>query len=233
MRKTAGDLLPREGPRKSTVSLGKGSCWLALITLSGLISTGTAQIRPRGSHRRVALCCAPLVAAFAFVEQGGRVKPQIIERGQFTVIGIEVRTNNAEAATVIPQQWNRFFKEGLLDKIPNKTDTNTLAVYSNYASDRRGDFDYMIGARVEEGSKAPEGMIVKLVLKARYAVLTTAQGQVGKVVSEGWQKIWNLEDIGRLGGRRTYKADFEVYDQRSRDPNSSQVDIYVGIERQQ
>jgi predicted transcriptional regulator YdeE len=158
------------------------------------------------------------------------LKPGMVERGSFTVMGIEVRTNNTAGDKVIPRQWDRFFKEGLLEKIPNRADDNILAVYSDYASDHRGDYDYLIGARVQDGSTALAGMIVKVIPKSRYAVVTTDQGPGGKVVSEAWQRIWTLEETGGLGGRRTYKADFEVYDQRSRDPNRSQVDIYVGIE---
>lgn len=160
----------------------------------------------------------------------GTLKPQITKRHALTVIGIEVRTSNAEAATVIPRQWEHFFQEGVAGKIPHRADSDILAVYSNYASDHRGDFDYLIGARVPDGSEAPQGMVVKTIPSSRYAVVATDRGPVGKVVSEAWQRIWSLEDNGGLGGKRAYKADFEVYDQRSRDPNNSQVDIYVGIE---
>ena len=158
------------------------------------------------------------------------MKPEVVERDSFTVIGIEVRTSNADGATVIPQHWRRFFKEDIPGKIPSRADGNFVAVYSGYASDHHGDYDYLIGARVKDGAAAPVGMVVKQIPKARYAVVTTAQGQVGKVVAEAWQRIWSLEESGGLGGRRTYKADFEVYDQRSRDPNNSRVDIYVGIQ---
>ena len=158
------------------------------------------------------------------------MEPKIVERDAFIVIGIEVRTNNSSAASVIPRQWERLFREDVLAKIPNKADTNILAVYSRYTRDHSGDYDYLIGARVEAGSTTPGGMVTKATPKARYAVVTTEQGPVGKVVSEAWRNIWNLETSGGLGGKRTYKTDFEVYDQRARDPNNSQVDIYVGIE---
>lgn len=158
--------------------------------------------------------------------------PRVIENGGFTVIGIQVRTNNASGD--IPKQWERFFKEGVLAKIPDKADSNIVVVYSRYASDHNGDYDYLIGARVKaevkNGSAAPAGMVAVVVPKARYALVSTGQGPVGKVVSEAWQQIWRLEDAGGFGGKRTYKADFEVYDQRARDPNNSQVDIYIGIE---
>jgi predicted transcriptional regulator YdeE len=32
-----------------------------------------------------------------------------------------------------------------------------------------------------------------------------------------------------FGGKRAYIADFEVYDERSRDPDNTIVDIYIGI----
>jgi predicted transcriptional regulator YdeE len=171
-----------------------------------------------------------LMAAQRLQAQGGTLRPQIVERDGFTVIGIEIRTSNAEAATTIPREWDRFFKEGIPGKTPNRADADFVVVYSGYASDHYGDYDYLIGSRVRDGSAAPEGMVVKQAPKARYAVVTTARGPVGKVVSEAWRSIWSLEQSGGLGGRRTYKADFEVYDQRSRDPNNSQVDIYVGVE---
>jgi predicted transcriptional regulator YdeE len=202
---------------------------LALRVALALMAAPTVRAQGQIQCAKIVLlrsACLPVV--FAAADKGGTLKPQITERDSFTVIGIEIRTNNA--AGDIPRQWDRFFKEGVLGKIPNKADANILAVYSRYASDHNGDYDYLIGARVRDGSTAPEGMMAEVIPKARYAVLTTERGPVGKVVSEAWQKIWALEDAGGLGGRRTYKADFEVYDQRSRDPNDSQVDIYVGVD---
>jgi len=73
-------------------------------------------------------------------------------------------------------------------------------------------------------------MVARKIPRARYDVFTTERGPVGKVVSEAWQEINRLADQHELSGRRAYRADFEVYDQRSRDPQNSQVDIYVGIE---
>lgn len=32
-----------------------------------------------------------------------------------------------------------------------------------------------------------------------------------------------------VGGDRVYGADFEIYDERASDPQSMQVDVYVGI----
>ena len=148
----------------------------------------------------------------------------------FLVIGIEARTTNRKEATpdgFIPKQWQRFFQEGILEKIPNKISRNVYAVYTDYASDYHGEYDYVIGAMVKEGTLPPPGMVAKNIPGGHFAVLTSNQGPLPKVVPEAWQAIFKLEDENKL--QRTYKADFEIYDQRSQDPQNAQVDLYVGM----
>lgn len=159
---------------------------------------------------------------------------KIVDQTEFTVVGIEVRTTNAREMSgngVIGPHWAKFFQDGILQKIPNKVDTNIYAVYTDYASDRNGEFSHIIGARVTRIGELPPGMVAKTVPKGRYAIVTSAEGPVGNVVSGAWQKIWTLEDSHQLGGTRAYKADFELYDQRSLNPQDSQVDIYLGIKQ--
>jgi len=148
----------------------------------------------------------------------------------FLVIGIEARTNNANEASsdgVIPRQWRRFFQEEVLGKIPNKTSSNTYALYTDYVYDRAGNYTFVIGAAVQNKTVAPPGMVAKFVPGGSYAVLSSDKGPVYQVVASAWQKVWKLEDDRKLS--RAYKADFEVYDQRSQDPQNAQVDIYIGL----
>lgn len=158
--------------------------------------------------------------------------PRIVQGKEFSVIGIEARTNNAKEMTnggIIPKQWSKFFADGILARIPDKADPTIYAVYTDYAGDRNADYTLFIGAKVSETSAIPAGMVVKKVLAGKYAVVTSAKGPVQNVVPQAWQQVWSLEDKSQLGGARSYKTDFELYDQRSRDPQDSQVDVYVGI----
>jgi predicted transcriptional regulator YdeE len=50
-----------------------------------------------------------------------------------------------------------------------------------------------------------------------------------KVVINAWQAIWQMNE-NDFQNKRTYLADFEVYDQRPANPNETAVDIYIGIE---
>jgi predicted transcriptional regulator YdeE len=156
---------------------------------------------------------------------------KIVEGTGFAVVGISTRTTNAKEMSgkgVIAQQWDRFMKEGLLSKIPNKVDSKILAVYADYESDANGAYTYILGARVNSAADVPPGMVAQRVPAGRYAVFISEKGFVGKVVPETWSRIWAVPKSAP-GGNRAYQADFEVYDQRAADPQNAQVDIYVGI----
>ena len=157
--------------------------------------------------------------------------PKIIEEPGFTVAGISIRTSNTEEMSgrgLIPQHWDHFMKEGLLNKIPNKADSNILAVYSDYETDANGAYTFMIGARVRSANDLPQGMVAQKVPAGRYAVFTSEKGFVGMVVPQTWSHIWAVPKSAPEGNR-AYRADFEVYDHRASDPQNAQVDIYVGV----
>lgn len=148
----------------------------------------------------------------------------------FTVIGIAARTDNAKESTadgIIPKQWQKFFSEGVPARIPATTGTNFCGVYSDYASDHNGEYTYVVGQAVKNGTAAPSGMVMIQVPAGQYAVFTTEVGPFSKVIPDAWQRIFRLEEEGKLN--RAYKADLEIYDQRAQNPQNGQIDIYIGL----
>jgi predicted transcriptional regulator YdeE len=159
--------------------------------------------------------------------------PKIVEQAGFTVIGISARTTNAREMSgkgVIGEAWGRFMKQNLSSKIPNKVDSDILALYTDYESDANGAYTFLLGAKVSSADSVPAGMVARTIPAARYAVFTSEKGPVAKVVPETWSHIWALPESAP-GGSRAYQADFELYDQRAADPQNSQVDVYVGIKQ--
>jgi predicted transcriptional regulator YdeE len=73
-------------------------------------------------------------------------------------------------------------------------------------------------------------MVVKAIAGGRFAVITSEKGPVERVVPQAWQRVWQLEKDAQLGGKSACLADFEVYDERSQNPQDGQVDIYIGLE---
>jgi predicted transcriptional regulator YdeE len=159
------------------------------------------------------------------------MNPKILQVQGFTVVGVTARTNNANEMTpagAIGKLWGRLMQENLLGKIPNRADENIVAVYTDYASDKDGDYTYILGAKVSRDAELPAGMIATQIMTGKYAVFTSERGPSSKVVPETWQKINNLPKTVP-GGDRTYKSDFEVYDERARNPQDAVVDVYIGI----
>ena len=147
----------------------------------------------------------------------------------FTIIGIAARTDNAKESAngIIPKQWQKFFSEGTPAKIPNTTGPIFYGIYSDYASDHNGEYTYVIGQAVKDGTAAPSGLAVKQIPAGKYAVFTTEVGPFAKVIPDAWQRIFKLEEEGKL--KRAYKTDFEIYDQRAQNPQNGQIDIYLGL----
>lgn len=157
--------------------------------------------------------------------------PREVHQEEFIVVGIAVRTSNAKEITsegAIGKQWERLMREGLLATIPNKVDGSIMALYTDYASDKDGEYTFVLGARVTKAENIPAGMVAKKVPGGRYAVFTSQKGPVEKVVVETWQRVWATPK-NALGGERTYKADFEIYDQRAHNPANAVVDLYVAV----
>ncbi len=163
--------------------------------------------------------------------KGEEMNPKIVQQDGFTVVGIAVRTSNAKEMTpdgVIGKQWMRLFQEGLIGKIPNKADASIVAVYTDYASDHNGEYTYLLGARVTSDADVPEGMVAKKIPGGKFAVFTSEKGPAPQVVPATWIKINSLPKTA-VGADRVYGADYEIYDERARNPQNLQVDVYVGI----
>ena len=143
-----------------------------------------------------------------------------VQLEHFPIVGVEIRTSNAREAE-IGRLWERFLKEGLVTRIPDKTDSNLIAFYSNYATDENGEYDFLLGAKVNAVAAIPRGMAVKNAPTSRYAVFRAEAGPPQKVVPELWRRIWAEPRTPEYS--RSYKGDFELY------KGESPVEIYVAV----
>ena len=154
---------------------------------------------------------------------------QIEHEPGFNVIGIAIRTSNNAAFSdnSIGNLWQRFFAESVFATIPHKIDHAIVAVYYDFATDRNGEYNLLLGARVSSIDEIPMGMIAYHVPSQKRAIFVSESGPVGQVCFDLWKKIWLLEDENKLN--RAYSADYELYDERSKDRQNAQVAIYIGI----
>ena len=111
-------------------------------------------------------------------EAGNSMSSNIVEQPEFMVAGIAARTSNAREMTadgVIGKIWARLMQEDVLVKIPNKADASIVAVYTDYASDKDGEYLYLLGARVTSDAGLPAGVVAKKIPAGKFAVFTTGR----------------------------------------------------------
>ncbi|MEO1715356.1 MAG: effector binding domain-containing protein, partial [Bacteroidota bacterium] len=161
---------------------------------------------------------------FAVHQKLPRMQKEQIAPFLFAGIGVRTSNQNAQAAQDIGALWQRFLGEQIATKIPNVIDPTVLAVYTDYEGDHNQPYTALIGCRVSSLEGLPEGLQGYEFPGGEYAKWT-ATGNINQgMVAQTWGQIWSM-DLDRK-----YVADFEVYDERARNPEAAEVDIFVGIQ---
>src|SRR5262245_12445887 len=95
----------------------------------------------------------------------------IVERqNQKYFIGLGIRTHNDTCSSDMPAHKEKFFKENVPEKIPNKTSGNILALYTDYEGDYTQPYSWILGCEVSSLDKVPSGLVGKIIPASKYAV---------------------------------------------------------------
>lgn len=116
--------------------------------------------------------------------------------------------------------WQLFESKRYADLIPNKLSDEIFAVYFDYEGDHNMPFSYFIGCKVEPGTTPPQGLQCLNIPEGNF-IKIVAKGKMPECISDSWEKIWKSTIS------RSYKFDYEVYDQKKLDWNNARVDIYI------
>jgi predicted transcriptional regulator YdeE len=137
----------------------------------------------------------------------------IVRHKGFTVIGREARTSNARemsGAGVIGQMWSTVNpKPGL-----------PVAVYSEYESDKDGEYTYTLGVKADMNETLPLNSVKRSIDSGDYVCLKYEGPFTPQATLDLWKQAWTLEHEKQI--LRAYKTDFEVYS-----PNG--VELYIGV----
>jgi predicted transcriptional regulator YdeE len=106
------------------------------------------------------------------------MKPEIISRSAFMVMGIVNRVTPAdEDATTYERIWRRF--EAYHEQI--KSHSTDQAYYGvSFATGIEGVFDHVAGMAVGKVGAVPEGLVVREVPAARYALFESPVQRIGE-----------------------------------------------------
>lgn len=149
---------------------------------------------------------------------------KVLFKRAFKIIGISIKTGNGQAATDIAALWQRWFTEGIADKIPNKLGDEVLNLYYEYETDQNGAYTVLLGCRVERLDTIPEGMHGDSFHSHNYAVYKYS-GKIPEAVIDTWTAIRSETDY-----LRTFNADFDIYDLSAGTPEDMPVVTCVSVE---
>lgn len=152
------------------------------------------------------------------------MKKTTVEIKELKLVGLDLghKTTNKNGQSSIDggNLWQKFEHGKFADKIRNKTGDEVYAVYYGYEGDHTEPFRYFIGCRVADHPEVPEDMQSLIIPEGTFKKIT-ARGKMPDCMQNTWKDIWasNLE--------RSYRFDFEVYDERSHDWSDAEIDIYL------
>lgn len=139
------------------------------------------------------------------------------------IIGISIRTDNSEAGKAkIKMLWQKFYQEKILEKIPDKVSDEIFAIYTNYEKDETKAYNFIIGAKVFDNSKAPIGMVSHTIPEQKYAIFD-AFGTMPQALIKSWQEIWKAKI------ERKFSSDFEIHNEYSNQGDESEIEIYISV----
>ena len=145
---------------------------------------------------------------------------------KMNLIGLALKnktTNeNGKSSVDCGTLWQKFENENYPARINGKLSDEIFAVYHNYDGGRTKPFSYFIGCSVTDGTPVPEGMDYMTTREGEYQKIE-AKGKIPFCITEAWEKIWN-SDLPR-----TYQTDFEIYDERSKNWDNGEVDIFLSV----
>jgi predicted transcriptional regulator YdeE len=95
-----------------------------------------------------------------------------------------------------------------------------VALYSEYESDKDGEYTYLLGRKMGEDETVPHEMAHRRVLGGSYLQLPFVGPVSPEAVVGLWRQVWELEGEGKI--RRAYQTDFELYGEAG-------FDLYVGV----
>jgi predicted transcriptional regulator YdeE len=153
---------------------------------------------------------------------GGPV--EVTERDELTVVGIAVRTTNADemdpARAALPTLWQRAGAPGAFAHVPGRVDENLYAVLTDYESDHNGAYTQILGIAVRTVPRLPEGMVAVRV-PAGQSLRVQARGPMPQAIVDAWQQVWKHTESGGVPAR-VFTTDLEVH-------HPGGADLYIAV----
>ena len=158
------------------------------------------------------------------------MEPRFLKKEAFILAGF--RKHTKEGGHIIGEVWEKL-KE-VIPEIKNRVGQNIMYGFEDYSEDFNSNtlqFYYMAAIEVSDEKNLPEGIFIKKIPAAQYAVFTVngnnSNGEIGQAFRYIYDK-WLPQSEYCLSDE--IMADFEYYDERwDCQSSKAQIDIYIPI----
>ncbi len=163
------------------------------------------------------------------------LQPQVIEKSELTVIGLEAAfihalSPDATNFQVIGPLWDQFIQRAT--QVQNRLDDKMVGIIHDRPPAERShphELQYLAAAPVSSTGEIPEGMVWRIIPAGTFAVFTH-RGPItllGDTVREIY-RVW----LPQSGWQHAEIADVELYDHRfSCDREDSEMEYWISVRK--
>ena len=150
------------------------------------------------------------------------IEYKIVEKAQFTVMGISRKFNMDTSYEEIPKFWSEYMAKG--------KDSPVCGMYGICIDVSGKDFDYIIADNYIPREEVPEGCVTKVIPAGTWAVFP-CKGALPKSLQDINTKIWSEW----LPSCKTYKLagnyNIEMYAPIPENPEDTYSEIWIPVEK--
>ena len=169
-----------------------------------------------------------------FKTGGFKMEPRFFTKPAFHIIGYELKTKTVDGQNNkdIPEFWEQFLQQNLGANIPSPIRPNEEYGICTDFCPETGEFSYIIGKEVKEGTTTSEGMVYKSFPEEHYAVFTTpeaTEATFSPTIQSSWNYIFS-EWFPKSDYKHAETTEFELYDERCFGAKKV-MDIYIPVQK--
>lgn len=156
------------------------------------------------------------------LEGGTMLEYKIVEKEQFTVMGISRGFNSDTSYQEIPKFWQEHFQ--------NDTHKVVCGMYGICIDGDGKDFDYLIADNYIPWNEVPEGFVTRVIPAGTWAVFP-CRGPLPTALQEVNTKIWSEWMPNNKAYRTTGNCVVEMYTAPAEKPEDCYSEIWVPVEK--
>ena len=161
------------------------------------------------------------------LEGGSMMEYKIVEKAQFTVVGMSRRFNGETSYQEIPKFWDEHFATGGGEKIKGMYG---VCIDSKESGSNGMEFDYLIADNYNPCLELPEGCVTRVIPAGTWAVFPCC-GRLPDTLQNVNTKIWNEWLPNCKDYRLAGNYNIEMYTECTGDPDNYYCEIWVPVEK--